>query len=189
MWRFADPMVECAKCKHRFREDQLDPELLKARDVRLRWQLGDASIQHDVQTHVGAGRYRLGSYLRPERAGHVRQFQEHSRLVHPNFHSVWLKSAGIQNEIAPRDFLFRAREFEQMEIEYSSILAIQKKWRVRLIHCMKSSSIPCPARIVSHQDPQDRGADSDRAHYSSVRSTLNLIFHSAKRIARHCVSD
>lgn len=116
---FSDPLVECKKCKHRFRADQLaDPE--KCPDCG--GQLGEArQFNMMFQTHVGAVQDETSvSYLRPETAqGMFVNFKNVLDSLHPNL-PFGLAQIGkaFRNEIAPRDFLFRAREFEQMEIEY-----------------------------------------------------------------------
>jgi glycyl-tRNA synthetase len=72
------------------------------------------------KTSVGAGKEATTSYLRPETAGGM--FVNFKNVVdsfHPKL-PFGLAQIGkaFRNEIAPRDFIFRAREFEQMEIEY-----------------------------------------------------------------------
>lgn len=126
---FADPLVECSKCKHRFRADQLlsaDPKIAvkigaeKCPDCG--GKLGETkSFNMMFKTHVGAGEDTASvSYLRPETAqGMFVNFKNIVDSFHPKL-PFGLAQIGkaFRNEIAPRDFLFRAREFEQMEIEY-----------------------------------------------------------------------
>ena len=72
------------------------------------------------KTSVGAGEEALVSYLRPETAqGMFANFKSIIDSFHPKL-PFGLAQIGkaFRNEISPRDFLFRSREFEQMEIEY-----------------------------------------------------------------------
>lgn len=116
---FSDPLVECKKCKHRFREDQLeDPK--KCPDCE--GALGE-SRQFNMMFRTNVGPLDSDdsiSYLRPETAqGMFVNFKNIVDTVHPSlpFGMAQIGKA-FRNEIAPRDFVFRTREFEQMEIEY-----------------------------------------------------------------------
>ncbi|MDQ3076082.1 MAG: glycine--tRNA ligase [bacterium] len=116
---FSDPMVECEKCKRRFREDQLDDKI-KCADCG--GKLGDAKqFNMMFQTKVGASEDSSAvSYLRPETAqGMFVNFKNTVDAFHPKlpFGMAQIGKA-FRNEITPRDFIFRQREFEQMEIEY-----------------------------------------------------------------------
>jgi glycyl-tRNA synthetase len=114
---FADPMVECKKCHHQFRADQVGE---KCPDCG-----GDFNEMKQFnmmfKTHVGAGEDSSSvSYLRPETAqGMFVNFKNTVDAFHPKlpFGTAQIGKA-FRNEIAPRDFIFRVREFEQMEIEY-----------------------------------------------------------------------
>ena len=71
-------------------------------------------------TSIGAGREAMISYLRPETAqGMFVNFKNIIDSFHPTlpFGMAQIGKA-FRNEISPRDFIFRTREFEQMEIEY-----------------------------------------------------------------------
>jgi len=116
---FADPLVECKKCQHRFRADQLDGAK-KCPDCG--GALGEVrQFNMMFKTHIGAAEDATAvSYLRPETAqGMFVNFKNIVDTFHPTlpFGMAQIGKA-FRNEIAPRDFLFRAREFEQMEIEY-----------------------------------------------------------------------
>ena len=127
---FADPLVECKKCQHRFRADQLIGEDGKpssaAAPVKKCPDCGGAlgevrQFNMMFKTHIGAAEDASAvSYLRPETAqGMFVNFKNIVDTFHPTlpFGMAQIGKA-FRNEIAPRDFLFRAREFEQMEIEY-----------------------------------------------------------------------
>ncbi len=82
----------------------------------------DDGVQFNVmfKTSVGAGEEATISYLRPETAqGMFLNFKNTVDAFHPKlpFGMAQIGKA-FRNEIAPRDFIFRKREFEQMEIEY-----------------------------------------------------------------------
>jgi glycyl-tRNA synthetase len=116
---FSDPLVECTKCKRRFREDHLED---KTKCPECSGKLGETrQFNMMFKTHVGATEDATSiSYLRPETAGGM--FVNYKNIVdsfHPKlpFGMAQIGKA-FRNEIAPRDFTFRAREFEQMEIEY-----------------------------------------------------------------------
>ncbi len=116
---FSDPLVECKKCKKRFRADQLEDqkkcpecggELGEARQFNMMFKTNVGPVQNDESV----------SYLRPETAQGM--FVNYKNVVdsfHPKL-PFGLAQIGkaFRNEIAPRDFTFRSREFEQMEIEY-----------------------------------------------------------------------
>ena len=116
---FADPLVECTKCQKRFRADHLDD---KTNCPDCGGVLGaEKSFNMMFQTNVGAMQDEISvSYLRPETAqGMFVNFKNVIDSFHPKL-PFGLAQIGkaFRNEIAPRDFVFRTREFEQMEIEY-----------------------------------------------------------------------
>lgn len=116
---FSDPLVECKKCKHRFRADQLE-DAKKCPDCG--GALGEPrQFNMMFKTHVGASEDAASvSYLRPETAqGMFVNFKNIIDTFHPKL-PFGLAQIGkaFRNEIAPRDFIFRCRELEQMEIEY-----------------------------------------------------------------------
>ncbi len=117
---FADPMVDCTQCKSRFRADQVAPDkcptcgsknsFTEARQFNLMFK-----------THVGAMEDSASvAYLRPETAQGI--FVNFSNILNTARVKVPFGIAQIgkafRNEINPRNFTFRSREFEQMEIEY-----------------------------------------------------------------------
>jgi glycyl-tRNA synthetase len=116
---FSDPLVECKKCKHRFREDFLSD---KKKCPDCGGELGEPrQFNMMFKTHVGANEDATSvSYLRPETAqGMFVNFKNVLDTFHPKL-PFGLAQVGkaFRNEIAPRDFIFRLRELEQMEIEY-----------------------------------------------------------------------
>jgi len=114
---FTDPLIECAKCKKRFREDHLE-DAAKCPECK-----GDLGEKRDFnlmfETKVGA-QGDTKSYLRPETAqGIFVNFKNVVDTMRPKLpFGIAQIGKAFRNEIAPRDFIFRTREFEQMEIEY-----------------------------------------------------------------------
>jgi len=116
---FADPMVECEKCHKRFRADQLDdpkkcPDCAGAfgpvRQFNMMFKTQTGAVEDSSAT----------VYLRPETAqGIFANFKNVIDSFHPKMpFGVGQIGKAFRNEITPRDFIFRVREFEQMEIEY-----------------------------------------------------------------------
>ncbi|MEW6282793.1 MAG: glycine--tRNA ligase [Candidatus Eremiobacterota bacterium] len=117
---FSDPLVDCKKCKQRFRQDELDenskcPEggphdLTEVRQFNLMFETQMGVIQDETSK----------VYMRPETAQGIfvnfKNAQTTSRKKLP-FGIAQIGKA-FRNEITPRRFTFRTREFEQMEIEY-----------------------------------------------------------------------
>ncbi|QQR82910.1 glycine--tRNA ligase [Candidatus Campbellbacteria bacterium] len=116
---FSDPLVACTKCKHRFRADQLD-DAKKCPDCG--GALGDVKqFNMMFKTAIGADDDSSSDvYLRPETAGGMFvNFKNVMDSLHPKLpFGLGQIGKAFRNEIAPRDFLFRVREFEQMEVEY-----------------------------------------------------------------------
>lgn len=115
---FSDPMVDCKKCKKRFRADDIyksvcpecGGELTESREFNMMFK-----------THAGAIEEESAAiYLRPETAqGIFVNFKNIVDTFHPTLpFGIAQVGKAFRNEITPRNFLFRAREFEQMELEY-----------------------------------------------------------------------
>lgn len=116
---FTDPMVDCKQCKARFRADQIDNsqvcaecggELTEARMFNLM-----------LRTNIGANTDSSSvAYLRPETAQAIftnfKTIQRCSRKKLPM--GIAQIGKAFRNEITPRNFTFRSREFEQMEMQY-----------------------------------------------------------------------
>ncbi|MSR76040.1 MAG: glycine--tRNA ligase [Candidatus Ryanbacteria bacterium] len=115
---FTDPLVECKKCKRRFRTDHIEdtkcPECGGA--------LGESrQFNMMFKTHAGAIEDESAvAYLRPETAqGIFINFKNVVDAFHPKLaFGIAQIGKAFRNEITPRNFVFRSREFEQMELEY-----------------------------------------------------------------------
>jgi len=116
---FSDPLVECEKCKRRFRADHLE-DVKKCPECG--GTLGEArQFNMMFKTHVGATEDEASvSYLRPETAqGMFVNFKNIIDSFHPKLpFGIAQIGKSFRNEIAPRDFIFRVRELEIMEFEY-----------------------------------------------------------------------
>ncbi len=117
---FSDPLVECSNCKSRFRADHLESDVCP--NCEKQGTFGEArQFNMMFKTAVGAVESEENiSYLRPETAqGMFVNFKNILDTFSPKlpFGMAQIGKA-FRNEIAPRDFIFRVREFEQMEIEY-----------------------------------------------------------------------
>jgi glycyl-tRNA synthetase len=166
---FADPLVECSKCKHRFRADQLED---KKNCPDCGGALGaEKQFNMMFETHVGATHDENSvSYLRPETAqGMFVNFKNILDSQHPKLpFGMGQIGKAFRNEIAPRDYLFRAREFEQMEIEY---FVNPKNWEDTFRNFV--------AEI--HAFTNEIGLDSSKVHELEVPET-DRAFYSKRTI-------
>ncbi|MBI4101013.1 glycine--tRNA ligase [Candidatus Microgenomates bacterium] len=117
---FHDPLVECKHCHYRFREDQKEAgkcpncgkkgPFTKSRHFNLMFRTNVGPLADDSSV----------SYLRPETAGGI--FTDYELVRETTRQKIPFGIAQIgkafRNEISPRDWLFRVREFEQAELEY-----------------------------------------------------------------------
>lgn len=135
---FSDPMVDCRICKARFRADQLDKDPKTGKVVcgtkGCKSDLTDARpFNLMFKTFVGANEDTSSeAYLRPETCQSI--FTQFKNVLTTSRQKVPFGIAQIgksfRNEITPRNFIFRSREFEQMEMEFfvKPDEAIQKEW-------------------------------------------------------------
>ncbi len=170
---FSDPLVECAKCKHRFRADQVeDPGLCPDCGGKL-----GASRQFNMmfKTHVGALEDASSvSYLRPETAqGMFVNFKNIIDTFHPKLpFGMGQIGKAFRNEIAPRDFLFRSREFEQMEIEY---FVKPEEWKPAFEHFrLEMKAFIAQVGLTGSKVHELEVPDGERAHYS--KRTIDFEF-------------
>jgi glycyl-tRNA synthetase len=112
---FTDPMVDCKSCGERFRADQV-PDYCKEEDLT-------EPRQFNLMFKTNVGPIDDGSsfaYLRPETAQQI--FTNFKNVVDSTSRTLPFGIAQIgkafRNEITPRNFIFRVREFEQMELEF-----------------------------------------------------------------------
>jgi glycyl-tRNA synthetase len=123
---FADPMVDCKKCKSRFRADQVAEATCPLKPSKRPGECGGELTEPRqfnlmFETYVGAlADEESRAYLRPETAQgmyyNFRNVLDTTRVKVP-FGLAQL-GKGFRNEITPRNFIFRSREFEMMEVEF-----------------------------------------------------------------------
>src|SRR5579862_3085890 len=118
---FTDPLIECSNCHSRFREDHVD--LSKPCPVCGKKDTYGQPRQFNMmlKTQLGAAEDSgSASYLRPETAQGI--FVNYKNIVDTFSPDIPFGIAQIgkafRNEISPRDWLFRQREFEQMELQF-----------------------------------------------------------------------
>ena len=168
---FSDPLVECKKCQRRFRADQVGEECPECGggfgEVR--------QFNMMFKTQVGATEDPTSiSYLRPETAGGIFvNFKNVVDSLHPKLpFGIAQIGKAFRNEIAPRDFIFRSREFEQMEIEYfvkpEAWEGSFDEWR-KAVHAFNAA-----VGINADQVHELEVAPEDRAHYS--KRTIDFEF-------------
>ncbi len=170
---FSDPLVECEKCKRRFRADHLEDA---ATCPECGGKLGEArQFNMMFKTHAGAMEDESATvYLRPETAGGIfMNYKNVMDALHPKLpFGIAQIGKAFRNEIAPRDFIFRLRELSQMEVEYfvkpSEWQQAFEEWR-RMMHSF-AEAIGLPSGMVHELEV----GDSDRAHYS--KRTIDFEF-------------
>ncbi len=127
---FSDPMVDCKNCKHRFRADHLDGDacpdcgavgqFTEARRFNLMFKTFVGPVEDDASL----------VYLRPETAQAM--FVNFENVVTSMRRKLPFGIAQIgrsfRNEITPGNFIFRDREFEQMEMEYFCKPGTDEQW-------------------------------------------------------------
>ena len=172
---FSDPLVECSNCKNRFRADHIeDPDTCPS--CGKKGTLGAArQFNMMFKTQVGASEDESATaYLRPETAGGI--FVNFKNIIdsfHPKLpFGIAQIGKAFRNEIAPRDFVFRSREFEQMEIEYfvrpQEWESAFEDWR-KNVHAFNEA-----VGISSGSVSELEVGDGDRAHYS--KRTIDFEF-------------
>lgn len=117
---FHDPMVDCLACKHRYRADDINLDGACPHCGNKKWT--DVRVFHMMfSTQLGAAQGASSvAYLRPETAQaiyvNVKNVMTTMRLKVP--FGISQIGKAFRNEITPKQFLFRMREFEQMELEW-----------------------------------------------------------------------
>lgn len=126
---FSDPMTDCKQCKGRFRADHIkdgkcpncgSTDLTEPRPFNLMFKTAIGPV--DDGSSFG--------YLRPETAQAI--FTQFKNVVDSTSRKLPFGIAQIgksfRNEITPRNFIFRVREFEQAELEYFVMPGEDEKW-------------------------------------------------------------
>lgn len=170
---FSDPLVQCEKCKRRFRADHLEdvskcPEcggkLSEPRQFNMMFKTSVGSVDGSDTT----------VYLRPETAqGMFVNFKNVIDSFHPKLpFGIAQIGRNFRNEIAPRDFIFRVRELEIMELEY---FIEEKAWQEQFEYWLEQMRSWFSALGFSKEDVREEEiSEGDRAHYS--RRTVDFHF-------------
>ena len=166
---FTDPLVDCKSCGLRFREDQVPEqckgeELTDPREFNLMFETNVGPVIDDSST----------AYLRPETAQQI--FINFKNVVDSTSRSLPFGIAQIgksfRNEITPRNFIFRVREFEQMELEFfvtpGEDDAWHKTWVEERLVWWVNQGIPKDKLELLHV------TGDDLAHYS--KSTVDIMY-------------
>tara|TARA_S200000501_G_C20858502_1_gene758668 strand:- start:2187 stop:3518 length:1332 start_codon:yes stop_codon:yes gene_type:complete len=166
---FSDPMVDCKSCGLRFRADQV-PSTCKKEDLT-------EPRQFNLMFKTNVGPIEDGesyAYLRPETAQQI--FTNFKNVIDSTSKSLPFGIAQIgkafRNEITPRNFIFRVREFEQMELEYFVMPGMDEdshdSWVQNRLNWWEAQGVPMK-RIELYDVPSD-----ELAHYS--KKTIDLMY-------------
>ena len=168
---FSDPMVDCKTCKSRFREDQLPEncnkgncDFTEARQFNLMFKTNVGPIDDGTSF----------AYLRPETAQQI--FTNFKNVVDSSSKTLPFGIAQIgkafRNEITPRNFIFRVREFEQMELEFfvkpGTDEEWHKTWVKKRLDWWEKQGVP-KDNIELYDVPDD-----ELAHYS--KGTIDIMY-------------
>jgi glycyl-tRNA synthetase len=130
---FTDPLVDCKKCKSRFRADQIPPENLAAKKCpECEGELTDTrKFNLMFKTHIGPAEDSASLiYLRPETAQGI--YVNYKNIIQSNRMKIPFGIAQIgkafRNEIVTKNFIFRTCEFEQMEMQFFVKPGSDEEW-------------------------------------------------------------
>lgn len=174
---FNDPMIDCKNCKERYREDKIDPtkpcqkcgskdSFTEARDFNLMFNTQMGPVD-DESSKV---------YLRPETAQgiFVNFLNVQSTMRKKLPFGIAQIGKAFRNEISPGNFIFRTREFEQMEMQYFLKPGTQKdameawretRWQWHLDNGLR------PEKLRWH--PHGEG---ELAHYADAATDIEYEF-------------
>ena len=180
---FTDPLVDCRTCKLRFRADNLEQAQCGRKPSKHPGEFSECDLTEArqfnlmFQTHVGAleGEGSL-AYLRPETAqGIFVNFKNVLQIARrkPPF-GIAQVGKSFRNEITPGNFLFRLREFEQMEMEFFVPPAEADEWYRYWVDARYSWYTNLGLR-ESHLRKREHDAD-ERSHYSSATTDLEYLY-------------
>ena len=170
---FSDPMVDCKSCNSRFRADQLEKnicpncgseDLTEPRPFNLMFKTNVGPISDGSSF----------TYLRPETAQQI--FTNFKNVVDSSSKTLPFGIAQIgkafRNEITPRNFIFRVREFEQMELEFfvkpGTDEDWHKTWVKKRLDWWEKQGVP-KNNIELYDVPDD-----ELAHYS--KGTIDIMY-------------
>jgi glycyl-tRNA synthetase len=163
---FNDPMVECLNCHSRLRQDHVKDNKCPVCGTADKFS-EPRQFNMMFKTNIGPVADESSiSYLRPETAQGI--FTNYKNILdsfYPGLpFGIAQQGKAFRNEISPRDFVFRSREFEQMEIEYfihpDKWQEAFEKWIIDIEAFLKELGLPAN-KINKLEVPEN-----DRAHYS-----------------------
>ena len=170
---FTDPLVDCKKCKSRWRLDQIidsscpscgSTDLTDPRPFNLMFKTTVGPVDDGSAF----------AYLRPETAQQI--FTNFKNVVDSTSRSLPFGIAQIgkafRNEITPRNFIFRVREFEQMELEFFVLPGTDDDWHKKWVDSRLSWWID--QGIKSNKIKLLNITGDDLAHYS--KSTVDIMY-------------
>ncbi len=180
---FSDPLIDCRTCKLRFRADHLAEAACGRKPSRRAGETPECDLTEArafnlmFETQIGAVRDEASrAYLRPETAqGIFVNFKNvtSSQRVKPPFGIAQIGKS-FRNEITPGNFLFRMREFEQMEMEFFVPPADAVSWYEYWIAERRRWYLELGLR-ESHLRVRPHDAD-ELSHYSSGTSDIEYLF-------------
>jgi glycyl-tRNA synthetase len=173
---FTDPLVDCRNCRERFRLDKLDdPDECPNCHARSFTEARQFNLM--FKTYAGPVEATSAEvYLRPETAQgmfvNFKNVLETSRKRPP--FGIAQIGKSFRNEITPGNFVFRTREFEQMEMEYFVPPDEAGKWYQywcdeRLQWYVDLGIPPEELRLRAHDD-------EELSHYSTATSDVEFLF-------------
>jgi len=176
---FVDPLVDCKKCKSRFRADKLDPGVLESKKCPSCGGELTEPRQFNLMFRTFMGPVEDSAsvvYLRPETAQGIYvnflNVQQSSRQKIP-FGIAQIGKA-FRNEITPGNFIFRTREFEQMEMQYfvkpGTDMEWFEKWKAIRIQWHLDNGIR-PSKLRFHQH-----GPGELAHYAKAAFDIEYEF-------------
>src|SRR3954467_1318487 len=180
---FSDPLVDCRTCKPRCRADKLEDARCGRKPSRRPGETPDCDLtearQFNLMFETSIGPVRdegSRAFLRPETAQGIfvkfKTFPSSPR-VKPPF-GVAQIGKSFRNEITPGNFLFRTREFEQMEMEFFVAPADADEWHRYWIDQRLNWHLGLGVR-PSHLRVRAHDAD-ELSHYSSATSDIEYLF-------------
>jgi len=166
---FTDPLVDCKSCGERFRADQVpdyckEEDLTEPRNFNLMFKTNVGPVEDDNSF----------AYLRPETAQNI--FTNFKNILDSTPHKLPFGIAqmgkAFRNEITPRNFIFRVREFEQMELEFfvnpGEDEDWHKKWTDIRMQWWEDQGIKGDSIELYHVPPDEL------AHYS--KATVDIMY-------------
>jgi glycyl-tRNA synthetase len=175
---FSDPMVDCRACQRRFRADQLDDAGRCAASEDGRHDLTPPRhFNLMLRTQIGASEDAAASaYLRAETCGSIftdfRRVRETSRRKIP--FGIAQVGKAFRNEINPRNFTFRSREFEQAELEFfchpSQTERWFEHWREERVRFHREIGFAAESLRVRPHEP------NELAHYCKAAADVEFQF-------------